>query len=167
MNNSKRVDSSELLAAYTPSFRFIEDFELKGDVGLAKFCISSCPYSDSGAVPHMTAAELQLCLNQMLYCYFLSNGVFEEFSGISRYGGQELFRWQAENTFIIEQSFRFRRRIPVKSRIPAVLRLVRAKSSSSTYVALLDFEFANAACSGRVKIAITRDQDAQREDGYG
>jgi hypothetical protein len=168
MNGQKSTDKSDLLAAYSRKWRFLEEFELHDDHASASFIIHNVPYSDAGAVNHPTAVELQSCLNQMLYCYFLSNGVFEQFSGISRYQGESLFRWQADHTFVIEESFRFKRRISVQERIPAILRQLKSRTIGNTHMACLKFEFGRDACFGMVKIAITRDDvpnNAMHTDG--
>lgn len=168
MHRSKRTDKSDLLAAYSHQWRFLEEFNLHDDHALATFLIQNAPYSDAGAVHHLTAIELQTCLNPMLYCHFLSTGVFEQFSGISRYQGESLFRWQADHTFVIEESFEFKRRIIVQDRIPAILRERKSRTMGNTHMAYLDFEFGRGACFGMVKIAITRDEvpnNAMHTDG--
>jgi len=156
MNDPKSVDILDLLAAYSPDSRFLKEFHFHGDHASAYFLVQKVPYSNAGMVCHLTSAELQLCLNQMLYCYFLRNGVFERFSRISRYRGESLFRWQADHTFVIEQSFRFRSPISVQDRIPAILRQRACKTIGDTHVACLDFDFGRGDCFGKVKIAITR-----------
>ena len=64
MNDPESVDIMDLLAAYSPDARFLKEFGFHGDHALAYFMVQNVLYSDSGMVCHLTAAELQLCLNQ-------------------------------------------------------------------------------------------------------
>ncbi len=156
MINSIPRPASLLLQCYFPEVRYLKAFSMSKDIGTGYFRVSDPLYCQIEGLEHLTATELQLCLNQMLYCFFDANGALASFNDYRSYNSKHLAQWQAIKTFIIEQDFRFHRKIPITKSFSARMQLCRFRKSEKMCLALVKFDFADGACTGKLKVALVR-----------
>jgi hypothetical protein len=92
----------------------------------------------------------------MLYCYFASTGAIATFCDYEAYSAAELGEWQATKTYIIEQRFRFHRRIAVADGFCGTMRVLRFRQRAHMCLAVVSFDFADGACTGILKAALVK-----------
>lgn len=144
----------DLLSIYVPSARYVEGFEIRNEVGYALLYAQEACYCRAPGLQHLTAVQLQICLNQMLYCYFALAGTLDTFEDYVKLSAVDLAQWQAAKTYLIEQQFRFHRSIDVSKSFCATLKLERFRKTSKICVAKVAFDFADGACLGEAKAAV-------------
>lgn len=145
--------AGRLLECYIPEARYLTRFKMVDGIGHARLRVQSPHYCKCPGLEHLTMAELQLCINQMVYCYFAATGALATFDDYTLYSVSQLAEWQARKTFIIEQGLRFHRPIPVTGSFSGTLQMRKFRRTPGIYVADVDFDFARGACVGSLRAA--------------
>ena len=134
----------KVLEIYTPECRYLKEVSLNYPVAQGVFKLGNTFYSPKN-VEHMTAIEVQLCLNQLCFSAFgswLPEGKFNKSLSFNQY--LDLMK---ENMFIIESNIRFRKPICTNGEIKGQIEITNIKKHGGLYICnfYLSFYFSISA----------------------
>lgn len=153
-NTAKIIEAFTL--PYNKNARFIKNFNLdENNIGVALFETNSEFYCHGNhPVEYFTAAEMQICLNQLLYiyCTHMNFIPFDDTQTLNKEQVEKL----AKGKFITEQSYKFKKAIKTLNPIEGTMQLIHSRKIGKTIVVDCKFSF-GAFCTGNVKVAIQID----------
>lgn len=150
MNTEKIIAAH--LAPYKDECRFLKTFICEDKIGKATFEINSDFYChDNHPVHYFSAAEMQICVNQMLYIYCVHIGVipFDEDANLDK----EYIQSLAAQKFITEQSCNFKSALKTSQPILAEMEEVFSRKIGNRLLIECKFKF-EESCFGKVKVLI-------------
>ena len=143
-----------ILQTYNEKSRFLQSFHLEEEKkGFALFKISSefyCPKDQPAE--YLTAVELQVCLNQLLYAYFSQLGLFD-FILRKENCYESLIKSIINDCYVVGQNFKFKKKIAVKELLHANILIKKAKKIRDTSFMLCQFNFENF-CYGEITVVL-------------
>lgn len=145
---------TNLLNVYTPETRFLKKFTVTDRAGFAEFFVQSAFYSSIEELGHLTAVQMQICINQMLFVFISALGKYDKLFGEYGYDMDYINKFQNNNTFITRQSYNFHKRIDTSQEINAKMSLKKEKLIRDLLIMDIEFEFSNHSLTGDVRIAI-------------
>lgn len=150
MHTQKIIDA--YLRPYNEESRFLKSFEYKENIGRASFEIKSDFYChENHPVQYFTAAEMQICINQLLYIVCTHAGLipFDDNEDLNPAYIHKL----ASGKYITEQKCSFKAALKTDRIIEGEMQLVNHKKIGDTIVADCSFNFENK-CLGTVRVVI-------------
>lgn len=143
-----------LLNVYTPETRFLQNFRLEDSIGHADFKVNSEFYSSNEEMSHLTAVQMQICINQLLFVYISALGKYDKFFSGQHSDMAYINEFQNNNTFITCQAYYFHKRIDTSGLISAKMWLKKEKMIGNLLIMDVEFDFSHRSSSGDVRIAI-------------
>ncbi len=143
-----------LLNVYTPETRFLKKFSLSDKTGYAEFNVRSAFYSSIEELGHLTAVQMQICINQLLFVFISALGKYDKLFAEHGYDMDYINKFQNNNTFNTRQSYNFHKRIDTSQVITAKMTLVKEKLIRDLLIMDIEFEFNDHKLTGCVRIAI-------------
>ncbi len=138
--------------SYNKETQFLKDFKLEKEKGTGSFVINSDFYMQSNTPLHyLSAVEMIICLNQMLYVHLAHIGLIS--IDENREPNLDYMHELIYNKYIISQSYKFQKKIDVTNGTTGSIEVISSKKIKEQRLVICKYSFDNK-CFGEVKIML-------------
>ncbi len=138
--------------SYNKETQFLKSFTQEGEKGIGTFIINSDFYMKADTPLHyLSAVEMIICLNQLLYVYLAHTGLIQVDE--NREPDLNYMHELIYNKYIISQTYRFRKKIDITNGTTGSIEVISSKKIKEQRMVICKYNF-DDKCFGEVKIML-------------